>query len=137
MVLLEGPHLFYGTKYAFTAMLFTTPYIMLSVLFSCAYIFMVRHEEKTSPAQLSLYPDPAMRNELFLAIGEIHNPRRAEPLPIPQWLIVPSAVYSPGSPSSEPLEAVRQVVVFIHLQNSSWPIALGIRNAVLRGSCWK
>ncbi len=89
MVLLEDPCLFYGAKYTFTAMLFTTPYIMLSVLFSCAYIFMVRHEETISLAQLSLYPDPAMRNELFLAIGEIHNPRRPEPSPDPQWLIVP------------------------------------------------
>jgi hypothetical protein len=30
-----------------------------------------------------------MRDELFLAIGEIHDQRRPEPSPNPQWLIVP------------------------------------------------
>jgi hypothetical protein len=61
----------------------------LSVLFSSAYIFIVRHEEEVSLARLSEYPQPAMRDELFLAIGEIHHPRRPEPSPNPQWLIVP------------------------------------------------
>jgi len=89
MALLQKPYLFYASKYAFTAMLFTTPYIILSVLFSSAYIFIVRHEEEVSLARLSQYPQPAMRDELFLAIGEIHHPRRPEPSPNPQWLIVP------------------------------------------------
>jgi hypothetical protein len=89
MALLQKPYLFYASKYAFTAMLFTTPYIILSVLFSSAYIFIVRHEEEVSLARLSEYPQPAMRDELFLAIGEIHHPRRPEPSPNPQWLIVP------------------------------------------------
>jgi hypothetical protein len=89
MLLLQKPYLFYGAKYAFTAMLFTTPYIALSVLFSCAYIFVVRHEEEIGLVQLATYPEPALRKELFLTVGEIHHPRRAEPAANPHWLIIP------------------------------------------------
>jgi hypothetical protein len=42
MVLLQKPYLFYGIKYGFVAMLFTTSCIAFSILFSFAYIFTVR-----------------------------------------------------------------------------------------------
>jgi hypothetical protein len=38
MILLQKPYLYYGMKYGFVAMLFTTPYITSSILFSFAYI---------------------------------------------------------------------------------------------------
>ena len=45
MVLLQKPYLFYGIKYGFVAMLFSTPYIAFSILFSFTYIFVMRREE--------------------------------------------------------------------------------------------
>ena len=46
MVLLQKPYLFYGIKYGFVAMLFSTPYIAFSILFSFTYIFVIRREEQ-------------------------------------------------------------------------------------------
>ena len=89
MVLLTKPHLFYGIKYAFIAMLFTTPYIAFSILFSFAYIFAVRQEEQVEARRLAPYVPPASRNDLYLVIGELHHPKRAQPAATPQWLIVP------------------------------------------------
>jgi hypothetical protein len=89
MVLLTKPQLFYGIKYAFVAMLFTTPYIAFSILFSFAYIFAVRREEQVEARRLAPYVPPANRNDLYLVIGELHHPKRALPAATPQWLIVP------------------------------------------------
>src|ERR1700732_97914 len=89
MVLLIKPHLFYGIKYAFVAMLFTTPYVAFSILFSFAYIFAVRREEQVEARRLAPYVPPASRNDLYLVIGELHHPKRAQPAATPQWLIVP------------------------------------------------
>src|ERR1700732_1207847 len=89
MVLLTKPHLFYGIKYAFVAMLFTTPYVAFSILFSFAYIFAVRREEQVEARRLAPYVPPASRNDLYLVIGELHHPKRAQPAATPQWLIVP------------------------------------------------
>jgi len=89
MVLLRKSQLFYGIKYAFVAMLFTTPYIALSILFSFAYIFMMRREEQVGAMRLAPYVPPASRIDLYLVIGELHHPKRPQPAATPQWLIVP------------------------------------------------
>jgi len=89
MVLLQKPYLFYGIKYSFTTMLFTTPFILLSVLFSLTYIFIVRQEEKVGLERLARYPAPALRNELYVVVGEVHHPKRPQPAERPRWLIVP------------------------------------------------
>ena len=89
MVLLRKSQLFYGIKYAFVAMLFTTPYIALSILFSFAYIFVMRREERVGARRLAPYVPPASRIDLYLVIGELHHPKRPQPAATPQWLIVP------------------------------------------------
>jgi len=89
LVLLQEPHIFQAIKYAYLAMLFTTPYIALSVAGSLVYIFALRQEEKTELAKLPAYPHPARRNSLFLVLGEVHHPRRTEPVASPRWLIIP------------------------------------------------
>ena len=89
MVLLQKPYLFYGIKYCFVAMLFTTPYIAFSILFSFFYIFTVRREERAASRRLAPYVPPAMRSELYLVIGELHHAKRPQPATTPQWLIVP------------------------------------------------
>jgi hypothetical protein len=86
MVLLQKPYLFYGIKYGFVVMLFTTPYIAFLILFSFAYIFVVRREEKVGARRLSPYVPPASRNDLYLVIGELHHPKRPQPAATPQWL---------------------------------------------------
>ena len=83
------PYLFYGIKWAYVAMLFSTPYIGFSLMLSLAYIFVVRKEAATAAGKLPLYPEAATRDKLFLAIGELHHPRRPEPAENPRWLVIP------------------------------------------------
>jgi hypothetical protein len=89
LVLLERPYLFYGIKWTYVAMLFTSPYIGFSLVFSLAYIFVVRDAARTSSGKLPPYPEMATRDKLFLVIGELHHPRRPEPAQNPRWLVIP------------------------------------------------
>jgi hypothetical protein len=69
-------------------MLFSTPFIGFSMLFSLLYFF-VRHREVAALAPLPLYPPPADRDWLFLVVGELHHPKRPEPTEEPRWLTIP------------------------------------------------
>src|SRR5712664_4239284 len=89
LVWLAKPYLFYGIKWAYIAMLFSTPYIGFSLVLSLFYIFVVRQEAATAAGKLPPYPDAANRDKLFLVIGEFHYPRRAEPAENPRWLVIP------------------------------------------------
>ena len=70
-------------------MLFTTPYIILSILLSGLYIFALKARRRVSPSRLPLYPDPSERDNLFLVVGEVHNPRKPNPAENPRWLTIP------------------------------------------------
>jgi hypothetical protein len=89
MVLLQKPYLFYGIKYGFVDMLFSTPYIASSILFSFTHIFVIRREEQIGASRLAPYLPPESRNELYLVVGEFHHPKRPQPAATPRWLIVP------------------------------------------------
>src|SRR3989442_497288 len=88
LVRLSAPSVFYGIKWAYLAMLFTTPYIGVSLLLSLAYIFIGRKAAPAMGAKLPPYPEPATRETLFLVIGELHHPRRPEPVQDPRWLVI-------------------------------------------------
>ena len=49
MVLLQKPYLFYGIKCGFVAMLFSTPYIAFSILFSFTYFLLYGEKNKLRP----------------------------------------------------------------------------------------
>ena len=89
LVLLKKPYLFYGIKYAYLGMLFSTPCILFSVLLSLAYIFVIRQGPRTVLAKLPLYPEPAGRQRLYVVAGEIHHPKKPDPAEYPDWLIIP------------------------------------------------
>jgi len=90
LVAIQKPWLFEGIKYTYLAMLFTTPCIALSVASSLVYIFAQRPGKTAGSPKLPAYPDPAKRKDLFLVIGELHHPRRPEPVEEPRWLVLPS-----------------------------------------------
>ena len=89
MVLLQKPYIFLAIKYAYLAMVFTTPYIVLSVIGSLVYIFIVRDDKTIGFAKLPPYPDPAGRDKLYVVVGEVHHAKRPEPVEHPQWLTIP------------------------------------------------
>jgi hypothetical protein len=89
LIAAERPAIFTGIKYAYHAMLFSTPLIGGSMLFSILYIFFVRPQESVSLMPLPRYPPVADRDRLFLVVGELHHPKRPEPVEMPQWLTIP------------------------------------------------
>jgi len=89
LVLLQRPAIFYVLKYAYLTMLFTTPYIACSIVFSLTYIFVARSDNGVVVPKLPPYPDPAARKRLFVVLGEVHQPKRPEPVERPRWLAIP------------------------------------------------
>lgn len=89
LVYWHRPALFFGLKYLYMAMCFTTPSIILSVVGSVAYIFMARWARPQGLAKLPPYPDASRNTSLSLVIGEVHHPKRPDPAENPFWLVIP------------------------------------------------
>lgn len=89
LVLLEKPYIFYGLRDSYIGMLFSTPYIVCSILCSLAYIFAFRRDDRIPPINLPSYPDPAGRDRLSLVVGEVHHPKKPVPVENPAWLTIP------------------------------------------------
>ena len=89
LIAVKAPLVYSGAKYSYTAMLFTTPYIILSILLSGLYIFTLKIRKQVSPARLPAYPDAQHRDKLFLVVGEVHDPRKPVPAENPHWLTIP------------------------------------------------
>jgi len=76
-------------KYSYIVLLYTTPYIVYSMLFSGVYIFALKASRKIRAGKLPLYPNPEQRTELSLVVGELHHPRKRVPSETPHWLVIP------------------------------------------------
>jgi hypothetical protein len=85
----EKPVIFAAIKYSYLVMLFSTPFIVCSMLFSLLYIFFVQPREVASPTPLPPYPNTRDRDRMVLVIGELHHPKRPEPAEQPKWLTIP------------------------------------------------
>ena len=83
------PQLFFGLKWAYCAMQFTTPFIFFSSLGSLGYIFLMKREQRLKLNKLPQYPPPASRKRLFVILGEIHHRKKAIPAEHPKWLKIP------------------------------------------------
>jgi hypothetical protein len=90
MILLQKPYLFLGIKYTYCAMLFSTPLIVYSMLFSFAYIFLIRADKELHMNPLPPYLRPSTRSNLFLVVGELHDAKKPVPVENPQWLTIPA-----------------------------------------------
>ncbi|MGH2507559.1 MAG: hypothetical protein ACRDHZ_09190 [Ktedonobacteraceae bacterium] len=86
---LRSPSIFFFVKYSYTLFLFSTPYIDYSIMLSGVYIFTLKAGHRIRAGRLPLFPDPRKRDELFLVLGEVHNPRKQVPAEHPQWLVIP------------------------------------------------
>jgi hypothetical protein len=89
LVQLEMPFLFHAIRLTYLAMLFTTPYIALSLLGSLAYILVAVPEETPAVPELPPYRNAAARDTLFLVIGEQHHRTKPRPVAAPRWLTIP------------------------------------------------
>jgi hypothetical protein len=89
VIAMRAPQAFLSFKHIYYVLLFTTPYLVCSTALSGFYIFTLKARQKISPGRLPRYPDPTKRDDLFLVVGEVHNPRKPVPAKAPYWLTIP------------------------------------------------
>ena len=89
LMAIRAPLVFQGVKRSYNLFLFSTPYIVYSILLSGLYIFALKAQRKITAGRLPHYPDPRERQDVFLVVGEIHNPRKPVPSETPRWLVIP------------------------------------------------
>jgi len=80
---------FVGTKYLYVLFLYTTPYLLYSMLLSGLYIVAIKRPSPMRPGQLPPYCLPQDRSKLSLVVGEIHNGKTPGPAEHPIWLTIP------------------------------------------------
>ncbi len=89
LMAIRAPLVFKSVKWSYDLFLFSTPYIVYSILLSGLYIFALRAHRKITAGHLPAYPDPRERQDVFLVVGEIHNPSKPVPSETPRWLVIP------------------------------------------------
>src|SRR5277367_6120654 len=89
VIAVRAPQAFLSFKYLYYVLLFTSPYLVCSTALSGLYIFTLKPRRTVSPGRLPQYPDPGTRSDLFLVVGEVHNPRKPVPAKDPSWLTIP------------------------------------------------
>jgi hypothetical protein len=76
-------------RWSYTALLFTTPFLLLSAISSLGYIHFSRRDEQLRPGELPPYPEDMERNDLFMILGEVHQQLKPLPAAQPTWLSIP------------------------------------------------
>ncbi|HKW35196.1 MAG TPA: TraM recognition domain-containing protein [Candidatus Acidoferrum sp.] len=89
LIFLWARPVFQGLKYCYTLFLYTTPYIIYSFVLSGLYIFTLKGPPRPKAGKLPAYPPTSNRSDLFLVLGEVHNPRAPGPSEAPYWLTIP------------------------------------------------
>ncbi len=88
-IAMRAPQALLSFKYLYWVCLFSTPYMVYAGMLSVVYTFTLKLGRRVSPGRLPPYPDPRKRDQLFLVLGEVHNPRKPGPSKTPRWLTVP------------------------------------------------
>jgi hypothetical protein len=89
VIAMRAPQVFQSFRWLYVVALFTTPYMLYLAMLSALYIGTLKRKSRTIAGQLPSYPDPGERKELFVVLGEVHNPRRSGPAENPAWLVIP------------------------------------------------
>lgn len=89
LIALERPSVFHALVWSYSLFLFSTPFLAFSILFSLAYVHLYAPRLEMIAGTLPPYPDPLLRDELKLIVGEVHHQLKPEPSPAPHWLSIP------------------------------------------------
>ncbi len=90
LVALHQPMLYRLLYAAYVTVLFTTPYLLASVLCALTFIFIGRRQRAANAGALPDYPEASTRGALFLVLGEQHHATRPIPSSAPRWLTIPA-----------------------------------------------
>jgi hypothetical protein len=88
LLALERSAIFYGVVWSYSFFLYSTPFLVFSILFSLAYIHFYEPKPDQIAGALPPYPEPRLREDLFLVAGEVHRQLKALPSPAPSWLCI-------------------------------------------------
>ncbi len=88
MVLFHKPWIFHAIRWGWFVMLFTTPGLLFSGVFSLVFIF-TSNQRRAGKSELPPYPCLGPADPLSVVIGELHDPRRAVEAEHPRWLTIP------------------------------------------------
>lgn len=89
LLALERPAIFHGLVWSYSLFLYSTPFLVFSILFSLAYVHFYAPEKNRAVGPLPPYPDPSQRQSLELIVGELHHPLKAKQSSAPTWLSIP------------------------------------------------
>jgi hypothetical protein len=89
LIELERPAIFHGLVWSYYLFLYSTPFLIFSILFSLVYVHFYAPKQKEVSGPLPPYPDPRTRENLSLIIGELHHQTKPTPSPAPRWLSIP------------------------------------------------
>jgi len=82
VVAMRAPQAFLSFKYLYYTLLFTTPYLACSNrALGPIHPYSQGAVGPSRQDALPKYPDPRERGDLFLVVGEVHNPRKTGCLP--------------------------------------------------------
>ncbi len=89
LIALERPAIYHALAWSYTLFLYSTPFLVFSVLFSMVYVHFYRPQANRSTGPLPPYPDPRTRRDLSLVVGEVHGQLEPVTSPAPRWLSIP------------------------------------------------
>lgn len=89
LIAIERPIICQGLTWSYALFLYTTPFLVSSILFSLAYVHFYKLDPDLHAGRLPDFPDPCTRQDLFLVVGEVHKQFEPEPSPAPHWLALP------------------------------------------------
>ena len=89
LIALERPLIFHALISSYQLFLYSTPFLVFSMIFSLLYVHLYRTELELAAGALPPYPDPHTRTELSLVLGEVHRQLVPKPSAAPQWLSIP------------------------------------------------
>ena len=89
LIELERPLFFHVVIWSYDLFLYSTPFLVCSMIFSLLYVHLYRSEQEPAAGSLPPYSNPRTRTDLSLIVGEVHRQLVPAPSPAPQWLSIP------------------------------------------------
>ena len=88
LIELERPQIFHGLVWSYQLFLYSTPFLLFSMLFSLVYVHLYKGGTEEKAGALPPYPEPRSRQELSLILGEVHRQLVPKPSLAPRWLSI-------------------------------------------------
>ncbi|WP_353069857.1 TraM recognition domain-containing protein [Tunturibacter empetritectus] len=89
LISLERSSIYLDLVWSYNLFLYSTPFLVFSMMFSLIYVHIYRKELEQAAGSLPPFVDPRIRQELSLVLGEVHRQLVPRPSPTPRWLSIP------------------------------------------------